>query len=410
VVKEKITLISLDDIQKADRILDGKVLRTPLVYSPYFSEQIEGEVYLKLENLQKTGSFKLRGATHKIQTHLDRIGPRGVVAASAGNHAQGVALAAREAGIPATIVMPEWASITKQQATRGYGGQVHLKGQSLAASIREAKDLAETGMTLIHPYDDPETIAGQGTIALEIFSELPAPDLILVPIGGGGLIGGIATAAKSIRPQTRIIGVQAEACPSAYQSCESRKVVCVEARRTIADGIAVKQPGELTFKIIQEKVDEIVLVEEEQIAYAILTLLERKKILAEGAGAVPVGALLDPSAPIPKGSKVVLVISGGNVDTPLLDRILRQGLMRNGRMMKFGVILDDVPGSLARLLTLIAQLQANVLQIYHHRSEEKLPIYTSRVELELETRGWDHLNEIAEALQEAGYSIELIHG
>ncbi len=403
-------MVSLDDIQKANRILDGKILRTPLVYSPYFSEQIEGAVYLKLENLQKTGSFKLRGATHKIQTHLNSIGPQGVVAASAGNHAQGVALAAREAGIRATIVMPEWASITKQEATRGYGGQLLLKGQSLAESIREAEKLVQTGMTLIHPFNDPEVIAGQGTIGLEVLSELPDPDFLLVPVGGGGLIGGIATALKSMRPQTRIIGVQAEACPSAYQSRKLGRVVHVEARRTVADGIAVKQPGDLTFQIIQEKVDEIVLVEEEQIAYAVLTLLERKNILAEGAGAVPVGALLDSSVPIPKGSKVVLVISGGNVDTPLLDRILRQGLMRNGRMMRFGVILDDVPGSLAQLLTLVARLQANVLQVYHHRSEVNLPISKSRVELDLETRGWDHLNEIADGLREAGYAIELIHG
>jgi threonine dehydratase len=362
-VNEKTKLVSLADIQKADRILNGKVLRTPLVYSPYFSKQVEGEVYLKLENLQKTGSFKLRGATYKIQTHLNRIGPRGVVAASAGNHAQGVTLAARQAGVKATIVMPEWASLTKQEATRAYGGKVLLKGQSLAESIQKAMELAETEMTFIHPFDDPETIAGQGTIALEILTELPDPDLILVPVGGGGLIGGIATAAKSIRPQTRIIGVQAAACPSTYRSCELGKIVRVEAQRTIADGIAVKQPGELTFQIIQEKVDEIVLVEEEQIGHAILTLLERKKILAEGAGAVPVGALLNPSTPIPRGRKVVLVISGGNVDTPLLDRILRQGLMRSSRMMKFAVNLDDVPGSLAQLLTLISGLQANVLHI-----------------------------------------------
>jgi threonine dehydratase len=405
-VRKKIKLVSLDDIQKADRILHGKVLRTPLVHSPYFSKQIEGEVYLKLENLQKTGSFKLRGATYKIQTHLKRIGPRGVVAASAGNHAQGVALAARQAGVSATIVMPEWASITKQEATRGYGGKVLLKGQSLAESIQEAMELAETEMTFIHPFDDPETIAGQGTIALEIFKELPDPDLILVPIGGGGLIGGIATAAKSIRPQTRIIGVQAAACPSTYRSRELGQIVRIKAQRTIADGIAVKQPGELTFQIIQEKVDEILLVEEEQIGYAILALLERKKILAEGAGAVPIGALFNPTTPIPKGRKVVLVISGGNVDTLLLDRILRQGLMRNGRMMKFAVNLDDIPGSLAQLLTSVAQLEANVLHIYHHRSEKDLPTYMSRVELELETRGWEHLNQIAEALRKAGYWIE----
>lgn len=401
-------MVSLDDIRKADSILEGRILRTPLVYSPYFSAQAGAEVYLKLENLQKTGSFKLRGATNKIQTYLDRIGPRGVVAASAGNHAQGVAHAAREAGIPATIVMPEWASITKQEATRGYGGKIRLKGESLTASIREAEASVESGMTLIHPFNDPEVIAGQGTIGLEILNELPNPDLILVPVGGGGLIAGIATAVKSIRPQTRVVGVQAGACPSAHRSRKSGKPVRVEAGRTIADGIAVKQPGGLTFQIMQERVDEIVLVEEEQIAYAVLTLLERKKTLAEGAGAASAAALLDASVPIPKGGNVVLVVSGGNVDTPLLDRILRQGLIRNGRMMKFGVVLDDVPGSLAKLLTLVAECQANVLQIYHHRNKENLPIYTSRVELELETRGWEHLNEITDALNRAGYSIEVI--
>jgi threonine dehydratase len=396
-------LLSLDDIQRANKIIQGKVLRTPLVYSPYFSRQIDGAVYLKLENLQKTGSFKIRGATYKIQANLKSIGSQGVVAASAGNHGQGVALAASEAGVPATIVMPEWASITKQEATRSYGGQVVLKGQSLADSIQEARGLVKTGMTFIHPFDDPEIITGQGTVALEIFSELADPDFIVVPIGGGGLIAGIATAAESIRPETRIIGVQAATCPSAYRSRESGKILRVENHNTIADGIAVKEPGELTFQIIQEKIYDIVLVDEEQIAHAILTLLEHKKILAEGAGAVSIGALLGEPTLVPKGSKVVLVISGGNVDMPLVDRILRQGLMRNGRLMKVSVDLGDTPGTLAKLLTLIAELQANVLHINHHRSEENLPILMSRVELELETRGWEHLNEIAEALRKGGY-------
>lgn len=322
-------MVSLDDIKKASRVIERMIIRTPLIYSPYFSRQLESEVYFKLENLQKTGSFKIRGATYKIRTHLDRIGPRGVVAASAGNHAQGVALAACHAGIPATIIMPEWASLTKQEATRNYGGKVHLKGQSLAACIQEAKRLADTGMTLIHPYDDPEIIAGQGTIALEILHELSDPDVILAPIGGGGLIAGIATAAKAVRPQTRIIGVQASACPSAYSSRLSGQIMKVEAERTIADGIAVKQPGDITFEIIQKRVDEIVLAEEDQIAYAILKLLERKKILAEGAGAAPLAALLNRSIQVPKGGKAVLVVSGGNIDIPLLDRILRQGLVRD---------------------------------------------------------------------------------
>jgi len=399
-------VITLNDIQAADRVLEGKVLRTPLVYSPYFSKQIDGEVYLKLENLQRTGSFKLRGATYKIHTLLDRIGPRGVVTASAGNHGQGVAHAATQANVASTIVMPEWASITKQEAARAYGGEVLLVGRNLSESIQKATALVETGMCFIHPFDDPDIVAGQGTIALEIFSDLKDPDFIFVPIGGGGLVGGIATVTKSMRPQTKIIGVQAACCPSAYRSRERGMRLKVDAQRTIADGIAVKEPGELTFEIIQKKVDGIVLVDEDQIGQAILTLLEKKKILAEGAGAIPVGALLHPSVEIPKKSKVVLVISGGNVDTPLLDRILRQGLMRNGRMVRFAVTLDDVPGSLVQLLTLIARLQANVLHIAHHRSEIGLPIWMSRVELDIETRGWEHIGAVRKALDEAGYGIE----
>ncbi len=397
-------MISIAGIQNANKMLEGKVLRTPLIYSPYFSTQVDAEVYLKLENLQKTGSFKVRGATYKIETHLDTVGSKGVVTASAGNHAQGVALAAREAGVAATIVMPESASITKQQATRGYGGHVILKGKNLTESIREARGLVKSGMTFIHPFDDPEIITGQGTIALEIFGELSDPDFILVPVGGGGLIAGIATAAESIRPQTRIIGVQAAACPSAHRSCSSGKLLSVDTRNTIADGIAVQQPGELTFKIIQEKVHDIVLADEDQIAYAILTLLEHKKILAEGAGAVPIAAIVGQSIQIPKGSKVVLVISGGNVDMPLIGRILRQGMMRNGRLMKVSVNLEDTPGALAQLLSLIADHQANVLHIDHHRSEKGLPILVSRVELELEAKGWEHLHEIAHALEKAGYA------
>ena len=383
------------------------MLRTPLVYSPSFSNQIQAEVYLKLENLQRTGSFKLRGATYKIHTLLNHIGPAGVVAASAGNHAQGVADAARRANVASTIVMPEWASITKQEATRAYGGKVILLGRSLGESIQKAMSLAEEGLMFIHPYDDRDIMAGQGTIALEIFNEIPDPDFILVPIGGGGLIGGIAAASKEIRPETKIIGVEAANCPSAYRSREMRSIVEVQVQRTIADGIAVKTPGELPFQIIQEKIDDIVLVDEEQIGYAVLTLLERKKILAEGAGAVPIAAISQPSIRIPKGSKVILVISGGNVDTPLLDRILRQGLMRNGRMMRFAVTLDDVPGALARLLTLIANFQANVLHISHHRSEPGMPISMSRVELDVETRGWEHIGEVSTALVEAGYGDAL---
>jgi threonine dehydratase len=400
-------MITLSDIHKAIHVLKGKVIRTPLIYSPTFSSMSGTEVYLKLENLQATGSFKLRGATFKIQSHLNRIGPQGVVAASAGNHAQGVALAAKRAGLPATIVMPEWASITKQEATKGYGGHVLLEGQSIGDAINKACELAEAGRTFIHPFDDPDIIAGQGTIGIEILEDLPDTDIILVPIGGGGLVSGIAIAAKALRSEVHIIGVQTEACPGAYQARENGRPTRVDAKKSIADGIAVKQVGDLTFPIIQEKVDEIVLVKEEEIAEAILMLLERKRILAEGAGACPLAALLGGYVKLNKGQKAVLVISGGNVDSHLLDRVIRKGLFCHGRIMRISVCLEDVPGSLARLLHIIAQIKANVLHIYHARSERALAIHLSRVELELETRGQDHIREILDELENAGYEVNV---
>ena len=400
-------MISLADIQKAAHVLHGKVIRTPLIYSPTFSSMSGTEVYLKLENLQGTGSFKLRGATFKIQSHLNRIGPQGVVAASAGNHAQGVALAAKRAGLPATIVMPEWASITKQEATKGYGGHVLLEGQSIGDAISKACELAEAGKTFIHPFDDPDIITGQGTIGMEILEDLPDTDVIFVPVGGGGLASGIAIAAKAIRPEVHIIGVQTEACPGAHRARERGRPTRVDAAKSIADGIAIKQVGNLTFSILQEKVDDIVLVKEEEIAEAILMLLERKKILAEGAGAVPLAALLGDSMKVQKGGKVVLVISGGNVDSPLLDRVIRKGLFCHGRIMRISVCLEDVPGSLARLLAIIARLKANVLNISHARSERDLAIHLSRVELEIETRGQDHIREILDELENTGYEINV---
>ena len=400
-------MISVSEMKKAARFLEGSVSHTPLVYSPTFSKLTGLEVYLKLENLQETGSFKLRGASWKILSRADLIGPGGVVAASAGNHAQGVALAGRRAGLNATIVMPEWASITKQEATKNYGGQVVLEGQSINECIHKALELAETGKTFIHPYDDPDIINGQGTIGLEILEDLEDPDVIFVPIGGGGLISGIATACKSLHPETRIIGVQAAACPSAHTAVSEGKPLRVEAGKSIADGITVKQVGDITFPIIREKVDEIVLVDEEQIAAAVLMLLERKKVLAEGAGAVPLAALLNESTRLRRGSKAVLVVSGGNVDSPLLDRVIRKGLFRGGRIMRFSVCLDDTPGALAGILALIADHKANVLHIHHSRSGSDLPVYLSHVELELETRGPDHIEEVGAVLTRAGYKIRI---
>jgi threonine dehydratase len=404
---ESQSMVSSADVRKAAAVIKGSVIRTPLVYSPTFSKLTGAEIYLKLENLQETGSFKLRGATFKILSELDRIGKDGVVAASAGNHAQGVALAATRAGLHSTVVMPEWASISKQEGTRGYGGEVILEGQSIPDCIRKAEDLAKAGKTFIHPYDDPGIIAGQGTIALEILEDLPDPDLIIVPIGGGGLISGIACAAKEIRPEVRVVGVQAAACPSAVIALEKGKRVVVEAEKSIADGITVKQVGEIPFQIIREKVDEIVLVSEDGIAEAVLMLLERKKMLAEGAGSVPVAAIFSGAVSIPPGGKAVLVISGGNMDSPLLDRVIRRGLSRNGRIMRLTICLDDVPGSLASLLAVVAKTKANVLHIYHDRGTGNLSIYQSLVELELEARNFEHTREISEALKAAGYTVEL---
>jgi threonine dehydratase len=397
---------SPSEIRKAADALKGRVLRTPLVYSSTFSRLCGANVYLKLENLQETGSFKLRGASWKILSNLDKIGPEGVVAASAGNHAQGVALAASRAKLPSTVVMPEWASISKQEATRAYGAEVINEGQNLSDAIRKAGQLVEGGKTLIHPFDDAEVIAGQGTIGIEILEELKEPDLVVVPVGGGGLIAGIACACRSIRPKTRIVGVQAGACPSAYQSLQSGRVVSVEAQKSLADGITVKQVGALPFSIIRELVDGIVLVEEDAIAAAILMLLERKKLLAEGAGAVPLAALMSGVLEVPKGGTVVLVISGGNMDSPLLGRVLRKGLFRNGRIMRFSVCLDDIPGSLSGLLGVVAKVRANVLHIYHNRGARDLPVSMSMVELELETRSPEHIEEVTRELRSRGYRIQ----
>ncbi len=401
-------MMTLSDIQEAAERIEGKVIRTPLVFAPTFSKMSGSRVFLKLENLQETGSFKLRGATSKILARREEIGPGGVVAASAGNHAQGVALAARRAGLPSTIVMPEWASITKQEATRSYGGRVILEGQSIGESIQRAKDLArEEGMVFIHPFDDEDIIAGQGTIGLEILEDLPNPDVVIVPIGGGGLMGGIALGIKALKPRVRIIGAQAAACPSAHTSRQRGRVTLVEAEKSIADGITVKQIGDKTFPILRDLVDEVVLVEEDSITAAILMLLERKKVLAEGAGAVPLAALLSGTVPVEEGSRVVLVISGGNMDGTLLDRVIRQGFFRNGRIMRFSVVLDDMPGALAGLLSVIARQKANVLHIYHDRSGRDLPITMTRVELELETRSHEHIDEVRGTLNEAGYHPQL---
>lgn len=400
-------MISVEKVKHAAKMMKGRVIRTPLIYSPSLSEMFGGEIYLKLENLQKTGSFKIRGAMYYMLTNKDRIGPGGVVAASAGNHAQGVALAASQARIPATIIMPEWASISKQEATRGYGGEIVIEGKSLGESLTKAEEMALGGKIFIHPFNDPDIITGQGTIAHEIIEDLKEIDMMIVPVGGGGLISGIGSFVKSVMPTIKVIGVQSAACPSAYESYYRGKITKVSSQYSIADGISVKQVGSLNFDIIRKFVDDVVLVEEDQIAAAILLLLERKKILAEGSGAVSLAALLNGSIKISRKDRVVLLISGGNVDSSLLGRILSQGMLKNGRIMRIRVRLSDTPGSLSQLLIIISALKANVLHIYHDRNVRNLPIYVTHVDLELETRSHKHVEEIAQKLTIAGYDFEL---
>ncbi|KJS32720.1 MAG: threonine dehydratase [Desulfatitalea sp. BRH_c12] len=403
-------MIALETIVQAARVIEGHILQTPLIYSPALSARFDAHIYLKLENLQRTGSFKIRGAAYKIihgRGH-GTISAKGVVAASAGNHAQGVALAASKAGLAATIVMPQWASIGKQEATRKYGGRVLIHGATVEESVAHARQIAAQGLTFIHPFDDADIIAGQATIGLEILSALPEVDTVLVPVGGGGLIAGIASALKTRHPRTRVVGVEAAACPSGQASLLAGRCVSVATGPSIADGINVKQLGRVPFEIIRRWVDDVVTVQEAYIAAAIQILLERKRVLAEGAGAAPLAALLNGTVRTHSGEKIVLLISGGNVDTPLLGRILHQGLLKNGRIMRVRLTLNDKPGTLACLLATIADLQANILHIRHDRSVERQAIDKTSVELELETRNADHIQEIIRALGAADYVMEPI--
>lgn len=405
-ISYKESMIPLQRIEDAAAALRGRVLETPLIHSPAFSRMFGRDIYLKLENLQKTGSFKIRGAGFKLLTSRSRIGAQGVVAASAGNHAQGVALAARQAGVPATIVMPKWASISKQEATKAYGGGVVLHGETIAESLEKAMEIAEIGSLFVHPFDDPDIIAGQATVGLEIFRQLPEADLVVAPVGGGGLIAGIASALKALRPDIRIAGVESDVCPSASASLREGRILQVASQRSIADGINVKQPGRLTYEIFSRLVEDVSVVPEEQIAAAVLMMLERKKTLAEGSGAAPLAALMHGALSLGDAKKIVLVVSGGNVDSSLLGRILSKGLIRSGRVARLRVQLNDVPGALARLLTLVGDREANVLHIHHERYVRNAPLFLALVELELETRGQEHILEIVAALKKAGYVLE----
>ncbi len=399
-------MITLAEIEKARDAIRDDIVPTPLLFSESISKMAGRRVYLKLENLQKTGSFKIRGASYKMLKLGKRVGKKGVVAVSAGNHAQGVALAASSRGISAAIVMPVHAPLSKQWATKAYGGKVILYGETFAEAADYAHKLAGEGYTMIHPFDDEDIIAGQGSIALEILEALPEVDSIVVPIGGGGCISGISLAVKNMQPHCRVVGVESLAAPSAFLSRQEGKITAVEPLPSIADGIAIKSVGQITFPIIERYVDEIMTVSDDEIATAILTLIERKRIVAEGAGAAPLAALLKGETKI-TGSTCVLVICGGNIDVNLIDRIIGQGLAKTGRLARFSITLRDIPGSLAGLCQDIADTRANILHTYHDRTATDVPIGSSKVVMELETSGLTQIHEIQEALKEKGYVVAL---
>jgi len=398
--------LTLKDIEAARERLKGIVLRTPLIFSHTLSRLGGREVYLKLENLQTTGSFKLRGALNRLTLLKERGEGDKVVAASAGNHAQGVAYAAAHLGIPATIVMPEGASISKQMATRGYGAEVILYGQDISQAVEKARALEAEGYVFIHPYDDPEVIAGQGTLGLEILEDLPEVNTVVVPVGGGGLAAGVTLALKASKPEVLIIGVQTMQVPSLVEAFMKGIPTPVPALPTLADGIRVPLTGRLPFTILKEYLRDLALVEEREIAQALLLLLEDKKILAEGAGAVAAAALLGPLADRHLGRQVVLLVSGGNIDMPLLERVVPRVLLENGRLLSLRVALQDIPGSLGRLTALLGQAGANILHLFHDRLARELPLDYTRVELNLETRGPEHGAAVLQALKEAGYQVE----
>ena len=396
------------EIEKAHRRIRKVILRTPIIYSDTLSHLTGREVYLKLENLQKTGSFKIRGAYHLLSKLSPSMKRKGVVAASAGNHAQGVAYASSLLNIESTIIMPEGAPIAKQMATQSYGGEVILFGRDTDEALHYARKLVEGGKFLIHPFDDEDVIAGQGTIGLEILEDAPEVEGIIIPVGGGGLISGIATIVKKRNPRVNIIGVQSAHAPSAFFSFKKKRVVEVNIRPTLADGIALRRVGEITFPIIQKKVDQIVTVQEDEIASAILMLMERKRLVAEGAGAAPLAALLSKRGEI-KPKKIVLVISGGNIDVHLLDRIIEKGLSQTGRIVRFELLLRDVPGALAKLTGLIAQHHANILHIIHERTAKEIPIGFSKVILVLEARGPEHIEEIKRGMKSEKYPFKILN-
>lgn len=396
-------MLTLDKIYHAKYVLGSVIRPTDLIHAPKINP--ECDIYLKPENLQVTGSFKVRGACYKISQLSDEEKARGVIACSAGNHAQGVALSATKNGIKSLICLPDGAPISKVEATKSYGAEVCLVEGVYDDAYAKALQLRdEKGYTFIHPFDDDNVIAGQGTIGLEIIEDLPDVQNVIVPIGGGGLISGVATAIKSLNPKIKVYGVQASGAPSMLTSINDGKIECLDNVSTIADGIAVKEPGENTFKYVSQYVDDIVTVTDDEISTAILTLIEQHKLISEGAGAVPVAAALFNKLPI-KNQKTVCLVSGGNIDVTILSRVIKRGLMRSGRTCSLNIELLDKPGQLKKVSQIIADLGGNVISIHHERANEGSDINGCYLRIVLETRNYDHIEQIRMALINNGLKL-----
>ena len=396
-------MLSLDKFYHASYVLKSVLRRTDLVYTTELNP--EADIYLKPECLQVTGSFKVRGAYYKIATLSDEEKAKGVIACSAGNHAQGVALAAAKNGIYSLICLPDGAPISKVEATRRRGADICLVNGVYDDAYRRALELRdEKGYTFIHPFDDEAVISGQGTIGLEIADALPDADAVIVPIGGGGLIAGVAFAIKKLNPNIKVYGVQAAGAPSMFNAIHDGKIECLPSVSTIADGIAVKEPGTLTFDACQKYVDDIVTVSDDEISAAILALIEKQKMIAEGAGAVSVAAAMFNKVPV-KGKKVVCVVSGGNIDVTILSRVIRRGLLMTGRTCSLTLELIDKPGQLLGVSETIAKLGGNVISIHHERANEGSDVNGCYLRLLLETKNGEHINQIKQALSDNGFKI-----
>ncbi len=400
--------VTLSEIERATDVLKDVVRRTPLDSSRILSEMTGSDVLLKLENLQRTGSFKVRGAYVKIHSLSDSERKRGVVAASAGNHAQGVAHAATLLETKSTIVMPEGASPAKIDATKAYGAKVVLHGRVFDDSLELAKQISrKEDATFVHPFDDPAVIAGQGTVGLEMVEAQTDLDLVMVPIGGGGLISGVATAVKALKPKARVVGVQSEAFPSMYMAFKTGKLVPFRAEDTIADGIAVKQPGKLTYKLVKKHVDDVVLVNDGQIAEAIFLMLERMKLVVEPAGAAAVAASIAGLVKA-RGEKCGVVVTGGNIDMYILDQIVAKVLEKERRLLRLRFTLSDRPGALKEVVDLVAQARANIINVQHERMGQDVPIGRTQVIFSLETQNEEHTRNLIDACARARLRYKVI--